>query len=117
MERLVNRKEKATFLRALQDFMKKEIEELIPILLHLERIDLIEWNRMSNVIFITKEPTIVISIRAIKYPLFYPDDPEETHREENLHKHVLEILERLESMEEEKAGMAGQIKDIYSTRP
>jgi len=94
--------------------MNKNVEELVPMLLHLERIDLIEWNRISNVIFITKEPTIVISIRAIKYPLFYPDDPEEIHREENLHKHVLEILKRLESIEEEKAGMADQIKDIKS---
>jgi len=36
LEFLVNRKGKAAFLKALQDFMKKDLEELIPILLHLE---------------------------------------------------------------------------------
>ncbi len=112
LEFLVNRKEKAVPFVQLQDFMKKNVEELIPMLLHLERIDLIEWNHTSNVIFITKEPTIIASIRAIEYPLFYPDDPEEIHREENLHKHIQEILRRLESMEEEKADMADQIHDI-----
>jgi len=110
LEFLVNRVETGVYFEDIQDFMKKKVEELIPILLHLERIDLIEWDHTSNVIFITKEPTIIASIHAIKYALFYPDDPLRKHQEENLHKHILKIMDqRLEAMRKD---MAGQMEGI-----
>jgi len=112
LEFLVNRAKRTVFLENLQKHTKKTVEELIPILAHLERIDLIQWEHIANVLFITKEPTIVTSIRALKYTLFYPNDPFQEHREENLRKHVQEIVQRMEAMEKEKADMADQIKDI-----
>jgi len=107
-------------LQAIQEMMKKEPREkddpwkgkdnqlIIRILLHLERIDLINWDHDTDMIFITPEPTIVASIHAIKYGLFYPNDPEKIHREENMYQHVLEIYKARKGLEELKE----QVEDI-----
>ncbi len=114
---LVNAKQ-AVPLQTIQDMMKQElqgqkdaltIERLVArILIHLGRIDLIKWKSASNMIFIAKEPTIVASIQAIKYDLFYPEDPQELHREENMEQHILDIYKTRESLEE----LATQVKKM-----
>jgi len=109
-------------LQAIQEMMKKEPREeddswkgkekqlIIRILLHLARIDLIVWDHDTDMIFITPEPTIVASIHAIKYGLFYPDDPEKIHQEENMYRHVVEIYKARKGLQELK----DQVEDLQA---
>jgi len=114
-------------LQEIQEMMKKEPREkddrwkgkdkqlIIRILLHLARIDLIEWDHDTDMIFITPEPTIVASIQAIKYGLFYPDDPKKIHREENMYRHVLEIYKTrkgLQDLKDKVEDMQADLKKV-----
>jgi len=93
LEFLVNRVKDRVHISELQDFMGKEDKYLIPILMHLERIDLIEWNHISNMLVVMQEPTIITSLRGIEYAFFYPEDETEVHRDENLYKAVSDVHE------------------------
>jgi len=93
----------------------KDKQLIVRILLHLARIDLIEWNHDTDMIFITPEPTIVASIHAIKYGLFYSDDPKEIHREENMYRHVLEIYKTrkgLQDLKDKVEDMQAELKKV-----